>query len=52
LDGSALLVIGLFVPVALIAVIGFQSINPRSAPTWEYPSRRSNLAGEIGVRPQ
>jgi hypothetical protein len=42
-DWTALLIIGLVMPVGLAAVIGVQFLNPRSAPIWEYPSWRSNF---------
>jgi hypothetical protein len=43
LDWTALVIIGLVMPVGLVAVMGVQCVNPRSAPTWEYPSWRSNF---------
>ena len=43
LDWAALVIIGLVMPVGLVAVIGVQFLNPRSAPIWEYPSWRSNF---------
>ena len=42
LDWLTLLGIFVFIPIALVLVIGFQRLNPRSAKVWQHPSWSTN----------
>jgi hypothetical protein len=42
LDWLTLLGIFIFIPIALVLVIGLQRLNPRSAKTWKHPSWSTN----------
>ena len=42
LDWLTLLGIFAFIPIALVLVIGFQRLNPRSAKVWRHPSWSTN----------
>jgi hypothetical protein len=42
LDWLTLLGIFVFIPIALVLVIGFQRLNPRSAKVWQHPAWSTN----------